>query len=311
MGLQEAKVAKQAFLDPKEAGPEYKMAGEYVGEVMAKDGGKTIGAQVVAQGGGKFMVVMMEGGLPGEGWDGKSRVELEGKVEGAEVVVGKEGEIYTGRIGPGIFAGQAKGGQGFSLSRVERKSPTLGAKAPQGATVLFDGENVEQLEGAKVGGHKYLLAGAKTKRAFGDFKLHAEFLVPFMPSSKMESRGNSGVYIQERYEIQILDSFGLKPAANQCGGIYKQVAPMVNMSFPPLVWQTFDIDFEAAKWEGDQKTKNAVVSVRHNGVLVHDRVEIKAKTGQGKAEGPEARPILFQNHGDPVYFRNIWIVESR
>jgi len=232
-------------------------------------------------------------------------------MEGDEVIVGGEGDSYQAKIAAGIFAGQSKTGEKFSLMKVERKSPTLGAKPPEGAIVLFDGEKSDELIDVKVGGHKMLFAGAKTKRPFTDFKLHAEFLVPFMPTGKMESRGNSGIYVQERYEIQILDSFGQKPAANECGGVYRQIAPMLNMSFPPLVWQTFDIDFTAAKWEGDKKVKNAVVSVRHNGVLVHDRVEIKNKTGQGKPEGPEALPIYFQFHGDPIYFRNLWVVETR
>jgi len=227
------------------------------------------------------------------------------------VIVGAESDAYQGKISAGAFTGQTKAGEKFSLTRTERKSPTLGAKAPEGAIVLFDGEKSDELSDVKVGGHKMLFAGARTKRAFTDFKLHAEFLVPFMPTGKMESRGNSGIYIQDRYEIQILDSFGQKPAANECGGVYRQVAPTINMSFPPLVWQTFDIDFTSARWEGEKKVKNAIVSVRHNGVLVHDRVEIKNKTGQGKPEGPQPLPIYFQFHGDPIYFRNLWIVEIK
>src|SRR5437773_199976 len=89
---------------------------------------------------------------------------------------------------------------------VSSAPPTLEAKPPEGAIVLFEGEKSDELTDVKVGGHKMLFAGAKTKRPFTDFKLHAEFLVPFMPNGKMESRGNSGIYIQERYEIQILDS---------------------------------------------------------------------------------------------------------
>jgi len=262
-------------------------------------------------GNGTFRAVILDGGLPGDGWDKKSRLELDGKMEGDEMVVGQEGSLYHGKCSAGIFAGETKAGERFSLMKVERKSPTMGAKAPQGAIVLFDGENIDNLTDAKVTGHKMLFAGARTKRSFTDFMLHAEFLVPFMPTGKMESRGNSGIYIQERYEIQILDSFGQRMAANECGGVYRQIAPTLNMSFPPLVWQTFDIDFQSAKWEGDKKTANAVISVRHNGVLVHDRVEIKNKTGQGKAEGPEPLPIYFQFHGDPIYFKNLWIVEKR
>ena len=301
------KVAKDVYLDPKDAGIEYKLQGEYLGEVQ----NKKLGAQVVAHGNGKFVVVMLQGGLPGEGWDGKSRLEIDARLDGDEVSVGGEGDAYHGKIGAGTFAGESKGGEKFSLSKVERKSATLGAKPPEGAIVLFNGENTDELSDAKVSGHKMLFAGAKTKRPFTDFRLHAEFLVPFMPNGKMESRGNSGIYIQERYEIQILDSFGQKPAANECGGVYRQIAPTINMSFPPLVWQTFDIDFTSARWEGEKKVKNAVVSVRHNGVLIHDRVEIKNKTGQGKPEGPQPLPIYFQFHGDPIYFRNLWIVENK
>src|SRR2546421_3125611 len=156
------KLGKDVYLDPKEAGIEYKMQGEYVGEL----GAKKLAAQVVDHGNGKFVAVMMEGGLPGERWDGKSRVEVEGMLEGQEVTVGGEEDLYRGKIAAGIFAGQTKGGDKFSLMRVERKSPTLGAKAPEGAIVLFDGEKSDELSDVKVGGHKMLFAGAKTKRAF-------------------------------------------------------------------------------------------------------------------------------------------------
>src|SRR5437764_226155 len=118
---------------------------------------------------------------------GIKRVEVEGMLGGQEVTVGGEEDLYRGKIAAGIFAGQTKGGDKFSLMRVERKSPTLGAKAPEGAIVLFDGEKSDELSDVKVGGHKMLFAGAKTKRALTDFKLHAEFMVPFMSSGKWES----------------------------------------------------------------------------------------------------------------------------
>jgi hypothetical protein len=132
-----------------------------------------------------------------------------------------------------------------------------------------------------------------------------------MPVATSQGRGNSGVYIQNRYEIQILDSFGLAPGTGDCGAIYRQVAPKLNMCLPPLTWQTYDIDFTAPKWDGNKKTANARITVKLNGVTIHDNQEIKTKTGAGKPEGPQPGPIQLQNHGNPVFFRNVWIVERK
>jgi hypothetical protein len=132
-----------------------------------------------------------------------------------------------------------------------------------------------------------------------------------MPLARGQARGNSGVYIQKRYEVQILDSFGLRGADNECGGLYKQRAPLLNMSFPPLIWQTYDIDFTAARFDAaGKKTANARITVRQNGVVIHDNIEITAKTGGGSVEGPDPLPIKLQDHGNLVHFRNIWIVRE-
>jgi hypothetical protein len=142
--------------------------------------------------------------------------------------------------------------------------------------------------------------------------MHLEFRTPYMPRARGQGRGNSGVYIQERYEVQVLDSFGLDGADNECGSLYKQRAPILNMSFPPLSWQTYDVDFTAPHFDATgKKTRNAHITVRHNGVIVQNDVEITSKTGAGAAEGPNPRPIKLQDHGNPVHFRNIWIVEKR
>ena len=141
-----------------------------------------------------------------------------------------------------------------------------------------------------------------------DFRLHVEFRTPFMPNSTGQQRGNSGVYIQQRYEVQILDSFGTDPLINGAAALYKQQPANFNMSFPPLVWQTYDIVFRAARWdENKEKTENARITLLHNGVPVHENYEIVAKTGAGQKEAPTDRPILFQDHRDPVAFRSIWI----
>lgn len=130
-----------------------------------------------------------------------------------------------------------------------------------------------------------------------------------MPFARGQSRGNSGVYIQQRYELQILDSFGLEGVENECGGIYKQIRPQLNMCLPPLSWQTYDIEFQAARWSSSgEKIQNARITAYLNGVAIHYQREVKAKTGAGKEESPEPRPILLQHHGNPVAFRNIWLV---
>jgi hypothetical protein len=132
-----------------------------------------------------------------------------------------------------------------------------------------------------------------------------------MPRARGQGRGNSGVYIQKRYEVQILDSFTLSGAPNECGGLYRQRPPDLNMAFPPLSWQTYDIDFTAARFNIDgDKVKNARVTVVHNGVVIHDDVELPNKTGAGDREGPTPGPIRFQWHNDLVHFRNLWIVEK-
>lgn len=148
-----------------------------------------------------------------------------------------------------------------------------------------------------------------TKRDFRDFKLHAEFKTPQMPPNvKGQGRGNSGIYIQRRYELQILDSYGLEPKNNECGSLYRFKAPDKNVCRMPGRWQSYDIIFHAARFDGNRKTQNARISVWHNGVLIHNDAELANKTGAGRPEGPEPGPILLQEHGNEVTFRNIWIV---
>jgi hypothetical protein len=290
------------FLTEEEAGPDFLIQGEYEGSASGK--GK-LGAQLIAQQAeGQFQVLLFRGGLPGAGWDGKNPDKGAAKTEGGKTTLAAGS--WQGTIGEGKLTGKSPEGDDFELKRVVRKSATEGAKPPAGAVVLFDGSNADEWPGGKVIDGKYLLAGSKTKRAVKDFKLHLEFRLPF----RDKSQGNSGVYMQERYELQIINSFGkVPPPNNGMASVYTVTAPSVNMCFPPLSWQTYDIDFKAARWDAaGKKTANAVVTLLHNGVKVHDAVEIKDKTGAGKAEGPAALPIYLQNHGSPVYYRNVWIV---
>jgi len=148
-----------------------------------------------------------------------------------------------------------------------------------------------------------------TKRDFTDFKMHIEFTIPQMPPNvRGQGRGNSGIYIQRRYELQILDSYGLEPKNNECGSLYKSRAPDENVCRMPGRWQSYDIIFGAAKFDGNRKIKNAHITIWHNGVLIHNDVELENKTGAGRPEGPDPGPILLQEHGNEILFRNIWIV---
>ena len=149
----------------------------------------------------------------------------------------------------------------------------------------------------------------RTKRNdFTDFKLHIEFKTPFMPNARGQGRGNSGVYLQNRYEVQVLDSYGLEGMDNECGGIYQVGRPAVNMCAPPEQWQTYDIDFTSAKVV-DGRQKPAVLTVMHNGVKIHDGLRISGPTG-GALDGNVLQPggIYLQDHGNPVQFRNIWLL---
>jgi hypothetical protein len=114
------------------------------------------------------------------------------------------------------------------------------------------------------------------------------------------------------YEVQVLDSFGLDGLNNECAGIYSKIAPKVNMCLPPLVWQTYDAEFTNAVAEGGKVVKKARLTLKHNGVVVHDDVEIDGKTG-GSRNDPEGTPgpLLLQGHGNPLQYRNIWVVEKK
>jgi hypothetical protein len=303
---------KGAVIDVAQADADFGLQGEFIGYLAPPDQSwQQVGLQVVALGSGKFDAVLYAGGLPGAGWDGRTKEKLSGGREAAGTFLRGGGKALS------LASGQAavftpEGRELGTLALIHRESPTTGAAPPSGATVLFNGNNVDQFTGGKLAPDGTLLAGVLTKMPVHDFHMHLEFRTPYMPQARGQGRGNSGVYIQQRYEVQILDSFGLDGVDNECGGLYTQTAPSVNMCLPPLTWQTYDIWFTAAQWASDGKTKvaNARITVLHNGVPIHSRREITAKTGGGKVEGPEDFPINLQDHGNPVTFRNIWLVNG-
>ena len=300
-------IADRAAAQPND--PDFALQGEYVGLVDRPGGGAAaVGLQVVALGGGKFDAVAFRRGLPGAGWDRRTKTRLAGQANnGSLLLLGKDCNFL---VGGGVATSLDVTGR---LTKVERGSPTMGLRPPLGAVVLFDGSNTGALAGAKITADGLLQAGVLTKMSVEAFRLHLEFRTPFMPAARGQARGNSGVYIQQRYEVQILDSFGLEGLENECGGLYRQTRPDLNMCLPPMAWQTYDIWFTPPRFAGDGKTKtaDALITVLHNGQPIHLHRAITAKTGGGKKEGPEAFPINLQDHGNPVVFRNIWLVPGR
>jgi hypothetical protein len=336
---------KEIYTDPSDPTlpPEFKIQGEYVGE--SKDG--KLGCQIIALGKGELQAVMLPGGLPGDGWDGKNKILMDGKVTatGAEFQApGKEERGYMGRKnnkatpfsatvnfppvgqkdwtgvvdGDGKFSGKTDAGDVFQLKKIERKSDRLGAKAPEGAIVLFDGTDTKEFTRGrldpKTGALNTDAQDIDTKRKFNNYTAHIEFMIGFKPTGRDQGRGNSGFYQVLLYEVQILDSFGLAGKDNECGGVYTKASPKVNMCYPPLTWQCYDVDFTNGVREGDKLVKNPRITVRHNGVLIHDDVEIKGPTGGGRGGDKNAAgtpgPFQLQGHGNPTQFKNFWVVEK-
>jgi hypothetical protein len=298
---------KLAFSSAAEAGIDFAWQGEYRGYYGAWGAAPGVGLQVISRGDSRFDAVLYAGGLPGGGWDGRPPSNLSGSRDGERLSLESVREQVV--ITPEGAALKNAAGRTAHLRKVERRSWSLGSPPPPGATVLFNGTSLELFaRGAAMTEDGLLKEGAITSAPVGDFQIHLEFQLPYMPYARGQGRGNSGVYIQQRYEVQILDSFGLSGEANECAGLYRQTAPDVNMCLPPLAWQTYDIFFHPAQWNSrGEKIGDAQITVLHNGFTVHNGRVIPTKTGAGKAESPELLPITLQNHGDPVRFRNIWI----
>ena len=215
----------------------------------------------------------------------------------------------------------------FKAAKPDDLKDADGTKPPDGAVVvLFDGKDFSKwvkrdgkgevkwtlkdgvMEGVK--GHGDIV----TKDKYGGkFKLHVEFRVPYEPGGAGQGRGNSGVYLQGRYEVQILDSYGLTSGKNDCGAIYGVAAPEVNACKAPTVWQSYDIEFTSPKVENGKKTEPARMTVSHNGIKIHDNVEVTSDNTTSGLGGDIAKPgpIMLQDHGHPVQFRNVWVLLSK
>jgi hypothetical protein len=299
-------------IDPAKADADFAIQGEYVVEVKSEGETKKIGVQVIALGSGKFHAVGHIGGLPGDGWDQQGKKEADGELKDGAVHFKDEKGSATIKDGV-LTIHNADGVEVGNGRKIKRESPTLGAKPPSGAVVLFDGTTADGWQNGRISEDGLLMEGCTSKQTFQSHKLHIEFLLPYMPEARGQGRGNSGLYLQGRYEVQMLDSFGLAGKNNECGGIYSIKDPDVNMCFPPLSWQTYDVEFTAARYDESGKLlENARMTILHNGVVVHKDVELpKTTTAAPVKAGPEPGPVYLQNHGNPVRYRNIWVVETK
>jgi len=323
---------ERAMRELAEADP---VMGDWSGAWELDDGGDygTCVAQVVVLGEGRYRINLMEqfdtrmpaiASLEGTARDGAVVFTGPGNYDGRALRL--EVKIADGGLKGTFDATEATGK--IEMERVVRLSPTLGARAPEDAVVLFNGRDMSQwrhpgkpdgqdgCQWTPVGRAMEVKPGSGSiisRPVFGDVRLHVEFRTPFMPQARGQGRGNSGVYLQGRYEVQVLDSYGLEGADNECGGLYQVAKPLVNMCAPPTQWQTYDITFRAPVFDSQGNRKEpARMTVLHNGVRIHDNIALPGATTAALGGDPrQLAGVYLQDHGNKVQFRNIWAVELK
>ncbi len=305
------------------------LMGEFEG-TFTPHGGQAIKAEakVIANGNNTYWVVIRYPAADAKA----TRLELTGQGKDGEVAIASTDWLdkpvagnWTGKVTKdslSIVSDDAKGGKA-EMKRVERKSPTLGQKPPADAVVLLPFEegkvtNLNQWDNQRwicEPDGSILVGGGdnKTNQKFGSFKLHLEFYVPFMPAKPGSTRGNSGVFLHNRYEVEVVDSFGLKPGDRTCGAISGLKAPDINASLPPGRWQTYDIEFKAPRFDktSGEQTRGALITVLLNGVKIQNAPEVVTGTSGDLGYPDKTGPIRLQDNADPVQFRNIWLVEEK
>jgi hypothetical protein len=236
--------------------------------------------------------------------ESKHSVQLDGKLSGKDRKSLNFSASLKGDLGDGNLNGAIQ----------VKKSPTLGAPPPKDAVVLFDGKQTNLWENFRFllnndGSMQVQDGNLESKEKARSFQLHLEFRTPFMPTGEGQARGNSGVYLQSIYEVQVLDSFGLYPLQiNDCSSIYGVKKAQGNACLPPMEWQTYDITY----LHGSGTEANPpMITVVHNGETVIDRAKVPTdKIGKGGGGGnPKGGVLMLQDHGNPVQYRNIWLVK--
>jgi len=294
--------------------------GQYVGTFHADSQVQVPATAVVVAEAEDRYRVRLETTDTGSARDGAT-VEVYGDEDGPQCTLRRRsgGYPWEGSIKDGHLTLRSAYGQHFELEKVVRTSPKEGLKPPAGAVVLLpykDGVRPDlsawtnqDWKALEKGTMQVSKGATRTKESFGDIKhLHLEFWLPLEPLNRGQGRCNSGLFLNDTYEVQILASFGLIETSGDCGGLYNVRRPDVNASLPPLTWQTYDIEFRAPRLNDDGSVKEAPrITVYLNGVKIHDNVELKAGTGAGAGRKQVAKgPIFFQGHGNPVVYRNVW-----
>ena len=291
--------------------------GLYEGACKDAKGEHKLEARVVACGKGTYKVFVRQPLAGGK----VAKVELDGKVEGNALrFAGKAGDVaWAAAYAGGTITGTCGQGCTLRMKGIVRESPTMGAKPPAGAIVLLGGRNFDEVvkkplkDGKEQewkpvdgGGIEVPKGGLNSKRPFdGSLRLHVEFKCPLVPDGRGQGRGNSGVFLPCGQEIQVLDSFGMTTyTGGGCGGLYKYKDPDAFDEFslasaPPLQWQTYDIEYRVQKQDGKPAGKPRL-TVFHNGIKIHDNAELDKDAKPGT--------LHFQDHGNPVHYRNIWLL---
>jgi hypothetical protein len=292
--------------------------------------GQELVAQVIPRGNHQFQVNLLRE------FDKNAEPLIVVKADSRNGTLRFEQSGWRGTIRDGHFQVTDLNEKTHQLRRVKRLSPTLNARAPKGAVILFDGSGFDHWEPQvrhgtpsnidwemdngcmrvvptdkeSRSGHSLI-----TKKSFEDFVLHLEFRLPLMADKTGQARANGGVTIEDAnwYELQILDSYGLEGKDNECGGLYKIAAPRVNMCRPPLQWQTYDIEFHAPRYnDSGDLIRPGAISVKHNGKQIHDAVRLPDSDNakRRRRDDPDSMRtgrIILHYHKDPIEYRNIWL----
>lgn len=324
-GVASAQAKRPAPVDPTKVDEDFAVQGEYVGAITEDGQPQKYGVRVgITEKVGEFKAIAYRGGLPGAGWD-KKFVDQKNKRLSEWPGQTREGLTVfpkflrgSASLRDGLLTVTAGGEKVGELKRIVRQSPTLGAKPPPGAIVLFDGSGLDHFvtPRSKVNDDKLLMVGARTRQSFTDFALHVEFRVPYL-----RSPGHSAVFLQDSYHLAVAGrSFGSGTLSDLgCGGLRWVRAPDENMCFPPLTWQTLDVEYTAARFNSEGKVAGKpIATIRHNGVIIHDRVELPEmppfyRGGGTEPLSPKGGPLQFQSHADDRHYayRNIWILERK
>ena len=316
--IAEEKKAKEVWTDPTDATlpVDFKIQGEYVGEIT---GGGKIGCQVIALGKRHFQAVVLPGGLPGDGWDGKNKILMDGKLEGDKVTftpaTGKRKYLaqvpeefsatvkfppagqkdYTATIAGDTLNGKTEDGKTFELKKIEPQEPDARREAAGRRRRALRRHQHRRMErrparqGDRLAQHRR--QGHRHQEEVQ--QLHRPRRIPAaLPSRRAAARAAATAASTrcDHYEVQILDSFGLDGKNNECGGIYTKAAPKLNMCLPPLIWQTYDVEFTNAVREDGKKTKNARATLKHNGVSSTTTSRSTARPAATATTGRHARP---------------------